>query len=59
MSIRNKVLQDILSAIGGGGSVIWGSITGTIADQSDLAAVAKTNDYGDLDNKPDLSENFN
>lgn len=52
MSIRNKILQDILSAIGGGGSVLWGSITGTIADQTDLAAVAKTNDYDDLSNKP-------
>jgi hypothetical protein len=51
MSIRNQLLQDILSAIGGGGSVIWGSITGTIADQIDLAEVAKTNDYDDLDNK--------
>ena len=51
MSIRNKLLQDILSAIGGGGSVIWGSITGTIADQTDLAEVAKTNDYDDLINK--------
>ena len=58
MSIRNKTLQDILSAIGGGGSVIWGSITGTIADQTDLAAVAKTNDYDDLDNKPALSDNI-
>jgi hypothetical protein len=52
MSIRNQLLQDILSAIGGGGSVLWGSITGNIADQNDLAAVAKTNDYDDLDNKP-------
>jgi len=52
MSIRNQLLQDILSAIGGGGSVLWGSITGNIADQTDLAAVAKTNDYNDLDNKP-------
>ena len=51
MSIRNQILQDILSAIGGGGSVIWGSITGTIADQTDLAEVAKTNDYDDLINK--------
>jgi hypothetical protein len=51
MSIRNKLLQDILSAIGGGGSVIWGSITGNIVDQTDLATVAKTNDYDDLDNK--------
>jgi len=51
MSIRNKLLQDILSAIGGGGSVIWGSITGTIANQTDLATVASTNDYDDLINK--------
>ena len=57
MSIRNQILQDILSAIGGGGSVLWGSITGTIADQTDLADVAKTNDYGDLSNKPDLLDN--
>jgi len=53
MSIRNQLLQDILSAIGGGGSVLWGSITGTIADQTDLAEVAKTNDYDDLINKFD------
>lgn len=53
MSIRNQILQDILSAIGGGGSVIWGSITGNVADQTDLAAVAKTNDYNDLINKFD------
>jgi len=53
MSIRNQLLQDILSAIGGGGSVIWGSITGTIANQTDLAEVAKTNDYDDLINKFD------
>ena len=52
MSIRNQLLQDILSAIGGGGSVLWGSITGTIANQTDLAEVAKTNDYDDLSNKP-------
>ena len=58
MSIRNQLLQDILSAIGGGGSVLWGSITGTIADQTDLAEVAKTNDYDDLTNKPDLSDNL-
>ena len=51
MSIRNQLLQDILAAIGGGGSVLWGSITGAIADQTDLAEVAKTNDYEDLDNK--------
>jgi len=51
MSIRNKLLQDILSAIGGGGSVLWGSITGNIVDQTDLAEVAKTNDYDDLINK--------
>jgi len=55
MSIRNQLLQDILSAIGGGGSVLWGSITGNIADQSDLAEVAKTNDYDDLTNTPALS----
>lgn len=38
MSTRNKLLQDILSAIGGGGSVLWGSITGNILDQPDLQA---------------------
>lgn len=53
MSIRNKLLQDILSAIGGGGSVLWGSIGGNVADQADLAEVAKTNDYEDLNNKFD------
>jgi hypothetical protein len=53
MSIRNKLLQDILSAIGGGGAVLWGSITGNIVDQTDLATVAKTNDYDDLINKFD------
>ena len=53
MSIRNKLLQDILSAIGGGGSVIWGSITGTVANQTDLATVAATGDYDDLINKFD------
>ena len=58
MSIRNKLLQDILSAIGGGGSVLWGSITGDIVDQTDLAEVAKTNDYDDLDNIPDRSDNL-
>ena len=58
MSIRNQLLQDILSAIGGGGSVLWGSITGTIADQTDLAEVAKTNDYDDLTNKPVLTDNL-
>ena len=57
MSIRNKLLQDILSAIGGGGAVLWGSITGTIADQTDLAEVAKTNDYDDLNNTPSLLDN--
>ena len=57
MSIRNQLLQDILSAIGGGGSVLWGSITGTIADQTDLAEVAKTNDYNDLSNQPLLLDN--
>ncbi|MDB4352470.1 hypothetical protein OAA60_03455 [Porticoccaceae bacterium] len=36
MSIRNKLLQDILSAIGGGGSVQWGSIDGDIMSQTDL-----------------------
>jgi len=58
MSIRNQLLQDILSAIGGGGSVLWGSITGSITNQTDLAEVAKTNDYDDLTNKPDLSANI-
>jgi hypothetical protein len=53
MSIRNQLLQDILSAIGGGGSVLWGSITGDINTQADLAQVAKTNDYDDLINKFD------
>jgi hypothetical protein len=40
----------------GGGSinVEWGAITGDINSQADLAAVAKTNNYGDLNNVPAL-----
>jgi len=36
MAIRNDLLRDILSAIGGGGAVQWGSIGGNILDQTDL-----------------------
>ena len=38
MAIRNDLLRDILSAIGGGGSVQWGSVGGDIGDQADLQA---------------------
>ena len=59
----------VLSANGGGvaDAVAWGNITGTLADQTDLgtalglkantadlSAVAFSNDYEDLDNKPDI-----
>lgn len=36
MAIRNELLRDILSAIGGGGAVQWGSVGGNILDQADL-----------------------
>ena len=52
---------------GGGGSTAWGSITGTLSNQTDLAnalaakadsanlaTVATTGDYGDLLNKPTI-----
>lgn len=38
MTSRNEYLRDILSAIGGGGAVQWGSIGGNILDQADLQA---------------------
>lgn len=38
MAIRNDLLRDILSAIGGGGAVQWGSVGGNILDQTDLQA---------------------
>lgn len=59
----------VLSANGGGvaDAVAWGHITGTLADQTDLGTalglkantadlsdVAFSNDYEDLDNKPDI-----
>lgn len=52
---------------GGGGSVSWGDINGTLADQTDLqgalnlkandadlATVAKSGDYNDLSNRPTI-----
>lgn len=57
----------INSSGGGGGSVAWGAITGTLSNQTDLqnalnlkadisslGAVAFSNDYNDLDNRPAL-----
>ena len=49
------VLYD--STGGGSVNVEWGSITGDITSQADLAEVAKTNDYDDLNSKPVLPEN--
>lgn len=43
MAIRNDLLRDILSAIGGGGAVQWGSIGGNILDQTDLQAEFEAN----------------
>lgn len=45
-------LSDALNA--SAETAVWGSVAGDIADQTDLADVAKTNDYGDLDNRPTL-----
>lgn len=47
----NRLLEQILTAASSGGATLWGGITGNIIDQTDLAEVAKTNDYDDLDNK--------
>jgi hypothetical protein len=57
----------INSSGGGGGSVAWGAITGTLSNQTDLqnalnlkadisslGAVAFSNDYNDLDNLPTI-----
>lgn len=44
------VLYD--STGGGSVNVEWGAITGDVNSQADLAEVAKTNDYDDLNNKP-------
>jgi hypothetical protein len=59
----------INSSGGGGGSVAWGAITGTLSSQVDLqnalnlkadilslGAVAFSNDYDDLDNKPTIPD---
>jgi len=61
----------INSSGGGGGSVAWGAITGTLSNQVDLqnalnlkadilslGAVAFSNDYNDLDNLPTIPENL-
>lgn len=51
----NRLLEQILVAASSGGATLWGGISGDIVDQLDLAQVAKTNDYTDLNNKPALS----
>ena len=51
-------LVTLYDSTGGGAvNVPWGAITGDIVDQADLADVAKTNDYDDLTNLPDLLDN--
>lgn len=64
-----RIKNNVISAIGGGGGgdVEWGDIRGTISDQTDLqtefneytktanlAPVATSNSYNDLDNKPTI-----